>query len=180
LAGIITPDEGEITVAGISLRQDPVSAKRRLAYVPDKATAYPFLTGRQFLEFVKSVRQHHGIEDLRELVDGFGLVQHIDKRFDEMSLGTQKKFFLLTAFIDSPPVVFMDEPTNAIDKQSRALLADLLSAHRDTRLVLFATHDTKFAEQIGARLIHMSEGQWSTDIAGSGHHRPVPLVCIDP
>lgn len=160
LAGVTLPDEGEIAVTGLSLKKHAVAAKRQMAYVPDKATAYPFLTGRQFLELVMGIRKQVENDSLSEMIKAFGLAPLLDKRFSEMSLGTQKKMFLITAFVGVPRVILMDEPTNVIDDKSKMLLVDLIKSSCTTRLFLFATHDLAFANHLRARRVHLSEGRW--------------------
>jgi ATPase subunit of ABC transporter with duplicated ATPase domains len=70
-----------------------------------------------------------------------------------MSLGTQKKLMLATAWIGDPAVLLLDEPSNGLDADARAVLVDLLAAQRKTSVVFMSTHDKAFADAIGADVV---------------------------
>lgn len=91
LAGILDPDEGEVHIDGHSLQSDPVAAKARLSYVPDECPLYPFMTGRELLQFIAGAKCTVIGPEVEILVDRFRLRPYLDTRFGHMSLGTQKK-----------------------------------------------------------------------------------------
>ena len=53
--GILQPDSGEVRVDGISVREDPLAAKRKLAYLPDNPDLYQYMTGIQYLDFIADI-----------------------------------------------------------------------------------------------------------------------------
>ncbi|MDW9246408.1 ABC transporter family protein [Burkholderia cepacia] len=137
LAGTIDADEGDVWLGGHSLRTAPLAAKSALAYVPDDCLTYPFQTGRAFLDLVAAAKKT--VVDTRtlELADRFGLAPHMDKRFEQMSLGTRKKLFLTATTLGAPTVVIADEPGNGLDAASRAVLVDLFRTLAADRAVFF-------------------------------------------
>ncbi len=156
LSGAQPMDAGDVWVHGHSLRRTPVAAKRRLSYVPDECPVYPFLTGRQFLELVASVKRCALATPVIDLVEQFGLGPYIDIRFDAMSLGTQKKFLLTAAWIGDPSVMLVDEPDNALDAASTNLLAARYRDMAEEKLVLFSTHNREFAAAAGAEVVTLA------------------------
>lgn len=150
LAGIITPDAGEVFIGGHDLFRAPIKAKTRLAYVPDESPIYPFMTGREFLQFVAHAKRCDVTPLVSELAERFGLAAHLDTRFEAMSLGTQKKTMLTAAWIGEPAVVLMDEPCNGLDRAARAVLADVVRQACTQATVLMSTHDTEFVAAMGA------------------------------
>src|SRR5690349_15711951 len=62
IAGILRPTSGEITVAGVDLLKDPIGAKQRLGFIPDRPFIYEKLTGSEFLRFVASLYEQEGHE----------------------------------------------------------------------------------------------------------------------
>lgn len=157
LAGTVEADAGEVWLGGHSLRSAPQRAKATLAYMPDDCLEYPQLTGRAFLEQVAADR--HTTLDQRTLglTDRFGLTPHLDKRFEQMSLGTRKKLYLSAAALGSPAVVIADEPTGGLDAAARAVLVDLFKMLGRDRAVFFSCYDTALARACGATLIRFAD-----------------------
>lgn len=155
LAGIATPQAGTIRIAGHALAQAPHQAKRHLAYVPDESVAYDFMTGAQFLGMVDALRGTRDAPQAAALIAGLGLTAHVDKRFAAMSLGTRKKFMLAAGLMGDAPVVLMDEPSNGIDADAKAWLAELIRVQSASRLLLFSTHDGELIAATGARLLRL-------------------------
>lgn len=150
LSGAVRPDGGKIWIGGHDIDREPLAAKRRLAYVPDECPIYPFLTGRTYLEFIADVREVELNLAGFELMDCFAIRTELDTRFGAMSLGTQRKFMLSAAWIGEPPVLLIDEPTNALDAGSLEYLAAKLRGRRAGDLTLCTTHDPAFIASIGA------------------------------
>ena len=157
LAGTLDADEGEVWLDGHSLRAAPLKAKSVLAYVPDDCMAYPFQTGRAFLELVASAKKTVVGDSTLDLAHRFGLAPHLDKRFEQMSLGTRKKIFLTAVSLGDPAVVIADEPGNGLDAGARAVLVDLFKTLSKDRVVFFSSHDLQLAQACGAKKIGFAE-----------------------
>jgi ABC-type multidrug transport system ATPase subunit len=153
LAGVDEADGGEIVIDGHSLAAQPAAAKARLAYAPDECPAYPFVTGRELLAFVAWAKHCPVSDDVLDIVERFGLGRHLDTRCGAMSLGTQKKLMLAAGWIGDPAVLLLDEPSNGLDADARAVLAALLAARRTTSVVFMSTHDRAFADAVGAAAV---------------------------
>jgi len=153
LAGVDEADGGDIVIDGRSLRAHPADAKARLSYAPDECPVYPFVTGRELLAFVAWAKRCAMSDKVGGIVERFGLGRHLDTRCGAMSLGTQKKLMLAAAWIGEPAVLLLDEPSNGLDADARAVLIDLLAAQRETSVVLMSTHDKAFADAIGAAVV---------------------------
>ncbi|RDV00872.1 ABC transporter ATP-binding protein [Trinickia dinghuensis] len=161
LAGAIDADEGEIWLDGHSLRTAPLEAKSTLAYVPDECMEYPFKTGRAFLELVASAKETIVDTHTLELADRFGLTPHMEKHFEQMSLGTRKKLYLTATLLGKPTVVIADEPGNGLDAPARAVLVDLFKTLAVDRTVLFSSHDLKLARACEAKIINFADLGWA-------------------
>jgi heme-transporting ATPase len=157
LAGTIEPDDGEIWLAGHSLRTAPTQAKSALAYVPDDCMVHPLQTGRAFLELVASGRKTAVDDRTLDLAHRFGLDPHLDKRFEQMSLGTRKKTFLTATLLGEPAVVIADEPTGGLDAASRAVLIDLFKTLAEDRAVFFSSYDPELAIACEAKAISFAD-----------------------
>jgi len=157
IAGVIAPDEGDVWIDGHSLAHAPRQARARLAYVPDDCMAFPSLTGRGWLE--QAAAQKNAALDgaVLDLAGRLGLEQHLDKRFEQMSTGTRRKVFLAAAALGDPAVVVADGPSNGLDAQARAALAEQFKAWSRDRVVLFASHDEALVRACGARTARIVE-----------------------
>ncbi|WP_087690578.1 ABC transporter ATP-binding protein [Pandoraea sp. PE-S2R-1] len=157
LAGTIDADTGDVWLDGHSLRDAPLAAKSSLAYVPDDCLAYPFQTGRAFLDMVASEKKVSVDDSVLDLGNRFGLAPHMEKRFEQMSLGTRRKFFLSATLLGAPRVIVADEPGNGLDAAARAVLIDLLTTLGKDRCVFFSSHDPELTEACGARTVSFAD-----------------------
>lgn len=157
IAGVIAPDEGDVWIDGHSMIHSPVQAKSRLAYVPDNCLAFPAQTGRGLLEQVASEKNSAIDDTVLDLAYRLGLEPHLDKRFEQMSTGTRRKVFLTAAALGEPAVIIADGPSNGLDTQARAVLAEQFRIWSRDRVVLFASHDYELVQACGARALNVDE-----------------------
>jgi len=153
LVGAEPADGGDIWIDGRNLREEPRPARRLLSYAPDESPAYPFMTGRELLDFVAMIKKARVAEVALGLVEGFALGAFLDTRFSDLSLGSQKKFVLCAAWIGEARVMLLDEPSNGLDLAARDLLARMFRAEARSRTIVFASHDAEFVETAGAAII---------------------------
>lgn len=156
LAGVLPPDSGKVWIDGRTLHDDPLAAKMRLAYAPDECPIYPFITGRELLDFVAQAKRCAVVPAVQSVVERLGLAPHLDTRCGAMSLGTQKKLMLAAAWIGDPAVILLDEPSNGLDADARAVLAALLQEQSAQAVVFISSHDQAFARAIGATVIEFA------------------------
>lgn len=155
LAGITKPQAGKIMIDGIDLFDQPLLAKRKLSFMPDKPLVYPFMTGNELLKIVAGAKQHVIDDGLLQKLELLNLVKHADVTFKSMSFGTQRKFTLVAALIGDPLVMLLDEPLNGLDQQSKTEFIRLLDVYKNTRAIVVASHDRDLIEQTGAAEIHL-------------------------
>lgn len=137
IAGIEEKDKGDIFYNEKAIRFSSYGS-----YVPDKMTMYPFVTGKEFLDLVSTAK--HIINDndfILGLLDKLNIKQYLDTPFSAMSLGTQKKFFVIAGFLGKFSCLLMDEPSNAIDKSSLEIIIEHLREISTDKVLIIATHD---------------------------------------
>ena len=155
LAGEASAGEGDVWLGGHSLTHATEAARTTLAYVPENYAEYPVDTGRVFLEKAAAAQQVSLDADTMALADAFGLTPHLDKRFEQMSFGTRKKFFFTATAIGKFSVVIADEPTSGLDGPSRKVLAELFKTLAKDRLVLFTSYDETLVRASEAKVISL-------------------------
>lgn len=146
LAGTVVPDDGQVWIDGHAMHDAPAEAKAALAVVPFDCLGEPSQTGRGFLEQRAADRQTHVSASVLDLAERFGLMPHMEKRFDQMSLGTRRKFYLTATHFGTPRVILADEPSGGLDAASRAVLIDWFTTLGKDRCVFFSTHDDALAD----------------------------------
>jgi ABC-2 type transport system ATP-binding protein len=162
-SGLLRPDEGEVTIAGISLARSPLAAKARLGFVPDRPFLYDRLSGRELLEFVAAlydVPSTSARERAERLIERFELVTAADDLVEGWSLGMRQKLSVAAALLHDPPLLLLDEPLQGLDPQGSRTLKDLLRERADRGLgVLVSTHLLEVAERLCDRVVILHRGR---------------------
>src|ERR1700688_2768670 len=121
IAGLLRPDAGEISVAGIDALLDPVAAKQVTAWIPEEPMIYDKLTPQEYLEFVAGL---WGIEPAlagpraADLLGWLDLAPHANQRCEGFSKGMRQKVALAGALIHEPELIILDEPLTGLDAGS--------------------------------------------------------------
>lgn len=119
IAGLLQPTAGRLSLGEECLRPDHV------AYLPAELHFYPRLTGRDYLEVFRAARPRTAIAfDIERWASVFDL--QLDMPVEDYSEGMRRKVALIGVVSMQRPVLLLDEPSNALDIEASALLADLL------------------------------------------------------
>jgi ABC-2 type transport system ATP-binding protein len=162
MVGLMRPDSGRLRIGGYDISQDPVNAKRILAYVPEKGYVYEKLTAWEYLTFISglySLEEGTFKKNASEYLEIFGLSEWKDELISSFSMGMKQRLLLSAAFMRNPKVIILDEPHNGLDPKGVKLLKDVLFRLRNegTTIVL-STHIIAIAEQICDRIAIINKG----------------------
>ena len=122
LAGVLTPDEGSATVAGLDMVTDSERAKHRISYMPQRFGLYEELTIDENIRFYADlfgVRRAERARRSEELLQAAGMAEFRSRQAGKLSGGMKQKLGLVCALIHTPEVILLDEPTNGVDPVSR-------------------------------------------------------------
>ncbi len=166
IAGILQPTAGTIFIGGVSLARDPVAAKSKLGFIPDRPFIYEKLTGTEFLRFVAGLYGQGGPDiDRRgeELLALFDLLDWKDELVESYSHGMRQKLIIASAFVHRPEVIVVDEPMVGLDPKAARLLKDLFRAYvaRGNTIVM-STHTLEVAETLCDRVAIVQNGTIAT------------------
>jgi ABC-2 type transport system ATP-binding protein len=159
LSTTLIPTSGRALVAGCDVEREPHRVRNLIGLVGgDERTFYWRLTGRQNLEFFAALYHLPGrqaAQRIRELLDTLGVTDHADSRFNTYSTGTRQKFAIARGLLTEPRILFLDEPTRALDPiaadEVRRYIVDQIVG-RLGATVLMATHTLSEAETICDRV----------------------------
>ena len=150
--GILQFDSGDILVDGVSIRQDPLACKRRLAYIPDNPDLYEYMTGIQYLDFVADVFGVTAADRagrIRRYGDAFGLTEDLAQPVSAYSHGMKQKLAILSALVHAPRLLLMDEPFVGLDPRASHQLKVLMRQFCDGGgAIFFSTHVLEVAEKL--------------------------------
>lgn len=163
VSGVLDFDKGEIEVDGISIKQRPLEAKARLAYIPDNPDLYDFLSGIKYLEFIADV---FGIDgDLRKerierYAEMFGLKGDLANKIGTYSHGMKQKLAVISALLHEPRLMMLDEPFVGLDPVATHQLKKLMREMCDRgSAIFFSTHILEVAEKLCDQVIIIRKGK---------------------
>lgn len=163
IAGILQPTSGKIEIAEDDLALDPLKAKSRLGFIPDRPFVYDKLTGAEFLRFVAALYGQDGdaVERrMEELLDLFELMPWKDELVESYSHGMRQKLIISSALLHRPEVIVVDEPMVGLDPKGQKFLKDLFRAFVDRGgTVLMSTHTLDTVEEMCDRIGIISGGK---------------------
>lgn len=161
--GILQFDEGQIYVDGISVKENPLACKKKIAYLPDNPDLYEFMTGIQFLNFIADVfelpaevRQ----ERIHTYAEMFGLTGDLAQPIAAYSHGMKQKLAIISALIHDPKLILMDEPFVGLDPQSAHVLKEQMrNICNRGGVIFFSTHVLEVAEKLCDKVAIIKSGK---------------------
>ena len=163
LAGILTPDAGSVSVAGVAMHEDPLAAKRRLGFLTGDTQLYQRLSPREVLRYFGELYSlDRGVLEARiaRLVDELEMSSFADRPCATLSSGQKQRANIARAFLHAPDVLILDEPTTALDVISGQFIVEAIRRERTAgRAVLFSTHIMGEAEYLCDRIYLMHSGR---------------------
>ncbi|ASW54380.1 ABC transporter ATP-binding protein [Plantactinospora sp. KBS50] len=157
---------GRASVGGVDVAADPAGARAQLAVVPQHNNLDRALTPRQNLVYHAT---YHGVPRrdasarATELLERFGLAERADRRIEAYSGGMAQRLMIARALMHDPTVLFLDEPTNALDPQTRLLIWGRIRQLRERGVaVVLTTHAMNEAARIVDRVGIVDHGRLLT------------------
>ena len=177
IAGLISPDRGQVLVGGLPLSGDTDSNKRKIGLVPQDLALYDELTARDNLRFFGAL---YGISGaaldtaMRSVLTLVGLADRVRDRVKTFSGGMKRRLNLAAGLLHDPDILLLDEPTVGVDPQSRnAIFDNLEELKRRGKALLYTTHYMEEAERLADRVVVVDRGRVVADDTLAGLHASV-------
>lgn len=150
--GILSFDAGEIKIDGISIKENPIECKKRIAYIPDNPDLYEYMTGIKYLNFISDIFGV-GAEErkarIAKYADMFEITQDLANPISAYSHGMKQKLAIISAWIHNPKLIIMDEPFVGLDPKAAHLLKGMMrEVCDDGGAIFFSTHVLEVAEKL--------------------------------
>lgn len=163
LAGVLTPTAGRIVIDGIDLAREPVEARRRVGYIPDRPYLYDKLTAREFLQFVGRI---YGMDARRAagraeaLLGENQLLDRADELIEAWSHGMKQRLVLSSALLHEPRALIVDEPMVGLDPHGARRIKNLFRGLADRgNAVFLSTHSLDVAQEVCDRVGILYKGR---------------------
>ncbi len=163
VVGILQFDSGEIFINGNSIKEDPLTCKRDIAYIPDNPDLYDFMTGIKYLNFVADVfgvslsnRQSR----INDYAERFELTKDLAQPIAAYSHGMKQKLAIIAAWIHTPKLIIMDEPFVGLDPKASHLLKIMMrEVCENGGAIFFSTHVLEVAEKLCDKIAIIKGGK---------------------
>ena len=161
--GILGFEEGEIFVDGVSVRENPLECKRKIAYVPDNPDLYAFMTGIQYLNFVGDIYKVPTTlrkERIEKYAEIFSLTGDLAQTIGAYSHGMKQKLALIAAFLHEPKLIIMDEPFVGLDPKAAHTVKEMMrELCKSGTAIFFSTHVLEVAEKLCDKIAIIKDGK---------------------
>ena len=163
VVGILQFDTGEITIDGISIKENPLECKRRFAYIPDNPDLYDYMTGIKYLNFIADifgVGANERQARIRKYADAFELTDDLAQPIAAYSHGMKQKLAIISAWLHQPKLILMDEPFVGLDPKASHLLKEMMRQVCDEGgAIFFSTHVLEVAEKLCDKVAIIKSGR---------------------
>jgi len=159
LTGQLRPDAGTIAVLGMTMPDQTVDIQARIGVCFEEKNVYENMSGRENLDFFARL---YGIKnrDFDPFLRDVGLIDRADDRVSSYSKGMRQRLMMTRAMINSPEILFLDEPTDGLDPVSAKAVRAVIKAEAERgAAVILTTHDMNEADQLSDRVAFINEGK---------------------
>jgi ABC-2 type transport system ATP-binding protein len=163
LCGLIKPTNGSAKVGGYNVQKEPAKVKELIGVCPQETAIYPYLTGAENVELFGNLHamNKETLKTRRDMMlEKMGLTQDAKRKAEKYSGGMKRRLSLILALIHDPQIAFLDEPTVAMDPQSRHAVWDFIKElKKEDKTIILTTHYMEEAEELCDRVGIIDHGK---------------------
>lgn len=159
LTGLIRFDEGKISIKGKDFLKNKRELTKSIGYLPETPTFYNYMNAYEYLKFIGEIIGYE-VKNISKLLEMVKLTKQKKKRIGAYSRGMKQRLALAVAFMNSPEILFLDEPASALDPEGRVEMLELIEGLKDEKITIFlSTHILNDAERVCDRICIIDEGK---------------------
>ena len=163
VVGVMDFSDGEILIAGHSIKKEPVKCKSLTAYIPDNPDIYDYITGIQYLNYMAdmfSVKKKQREVLIQKYAEVFGITDSLGNLISSYSHGMKQKLALIGAFLHSPKLLVLDEPFVGLDPEAAFHLKEFMrELCNQGSAIFFSTHVLDVAEKLCDKVSIIKQGK---------------------
>lgn len=181
LVGIIPPTRGHVRIFGHSLLEEPMTAKRQIAFMPDEPRLFEYLTVMEHLQFTARI---YGVADFRQragmLLEELELREKRDSLPGELSRGMKQKLAIACGLLHSPKALLFDEPLTGLDPLGiRKMKSTIALRARGGASIIISSHLLHLVEEVCDRVLILDRGRKVIDGTLQEISRSLPELQVD-
>ena len=161
--GLLDFDNGEIYIDGISIKDDLMACKKKLAYIPDNPILFEYLSGIGYLNFVADIykiSKSEREEKIRKYADLFEITADLAQPLSAYSHGMKQKITIIAALIHDPKLIILDEPFVGLDPIAAFKFKEIMrEVCNNGGAVFFSTHVLDVAEKLCDKIAIIKNGK---------------------
>ena len=161
--GILPFEEGNITINGLSIKDNPIECKKIMAYIPDNPDLYGYMTANKYLNFICDIYQIDKSQRkqlINKYADLVELTNDLGQTINGYSHGMKQKLALIAALIHDPKLIIMDEPFVGLDPKAAHEVKQLMRNICDNGgAIFFSTHVLEVAEKLCDKVAIIKNGK---------------------
>jgi len=163
LCGLLEPTNGSARVAGYDVQKEKAKVKELIGVCPQDTAVYPYLTGRENVELfgnLHTMPKKKLRENADRLLEKLSLTHDANRRLAKYSGGMKRRINLIMALVHDPEIAFLDEPTVAMDPQSRHAVWDFIrELKKQGKTIILTTHYMEEADELCDRVGIIDHGK---------------------
>lgn len=162
MTGYFPPSDGEVRLGGQLIQRNPLGAKRRIGYLPERPPLYDEMSVRDYLRYLAVLREVPAdrLDDhLEWTIDRLELRDQADRLIGNLSRGYRQRVALAQAIVHRPDLLVLDEPTLGLDPKQVRGLRDLIGELAEESTLVISSHILPEVRQICRRVIILNRGE---------------------
>lgn len=164
ITGYLNADGGEAFVSGTKVSDNPITAKKKIGYLPESNPLYYDMFVREYLNFVAEVHKIQNPKSrIQNIISLTGLTPESHKKIGQLSKGFKQRVGLAAALLHDPEVLILDEPTSGLDPNQIIEIREVIKNQGKDKTVLFSSHILQEVEAICDRVIIINKGKLVAD-----------------
>jgi ABC-2 type transport system ATP-binding protein len=162
VTGYISATEGNVSVGGKDVLEEPMEVKKQIGYLPEQPPLYLEMTVGEYLDFVANIKRvsRKGRKDaLDAIMDTVKILDHKDRLIKNLSKGYRQRVGLAQALVGNPPVLILDEPTIGLDPRQIIEIRNLIKDLGREHTIVLSSHILPEVTAVCERVIIIHRGR---------------------
>jgi ABC-2 type transport system ATP-binding protein len=162
IAGLIEPSAGEVLFNGVPIHADLVEYKRQIGYVPEEPNLYAYLSAREYLDMIGTLRgmpRRLRLARIDALLHLFSLYSQRHIALSSFSKGMRQKVLLISGLLHNPGLIIFDEPLSGLDVTAAFIFRKLVTGLAERgKAIFYCSHVLEVVEKLCSHLLILRKG----------------------
>ncbi|QOL25085.1 ABC transporter ATP-binding protein [Thalassotalea sp. LPB0316] len=166
ISGFLEAEQGEVTLDGISITNEPKKLQQQLGYLPENLPVYPEMTIAEYLDYaadLKGLKGEYKHSEIKRVIQATDLSAKLLAPIETLSRGYKQRVGVAQAILGQPKLLILDEPTNGLDPEQTQQMRELIKSIASQATVILSTHIMQEVDALCDRVLILKNGQLLLD-----------------